>query len=185
MILEVMGRHAGWISLYSGLAGGADMILIPEIPFRHDLVVDFFKHKYAMGQTYGLIVVSEGATDESGKVLYKDLGSKSSEMKLGGVGEHIEVLLNFEPELESRCTVLGHLQRGGTPNSWDRILSRSFGAYAGRMVKERKYGEMVGYVNGSFTSSPITECLKQLKLVNPKGDFVERARELGVSFGDR
>ena len=185
MILEVMGRHAGWISLYSGLSGGADMILLPEIPFDDEKVVDFFKRKYASGQTYGLIVVSEGAFADNGKVLYKDLGSKSSEAKLGGIGDHLEILLNFEPELEARNTVLGHIQRGGSPNSWDRILSRSYGAYAGQLVREKKYGQMVGYVNGSFTESPILECLKELKLVDQKGVFVERARELGIGFGDR
>jgi 6-phosphofructokinase 1 len=185
MILEVMGRHAGWISLYSGLSGGADMILLPEIPFDHQKVVDFFKRKYASGHTHGLIVVSEGAFTDNGKIMYKDLGDKSSETKLGGIGDYLEVLLNFEPELEARNTVLGHIQRGGSPNSWDRILSRSYGAYAGRMVREKKYGQMVGYTNGSFMESSIVDCLKQLKLVDPKGDFVERARELGVSFGDR
>ena len=185
MVLEVMGRHAGWISLYSGLSGGADMILIPEIPFDHDKVVDFFKRKYATGETHGLIVVSEGARIGNGKAISKNTNSQTSETKLGGIGDYLEVLLNFEPELEARNTVLGHIQRGGSPNSWDRILSRSYGAYAGRMVREKKYGKMVGYTNGSFMESSITDCLKELKLVNPNGDFVMRARELGISFGDK
>jgi len=185
MILEVMGRHAGWISLYSGLSGGADMILIPEIPFTDQLVVDFFKARYAAGQTSGLVVVSEGAKNQNGKVLTKNLGSQSSEIKLGGIGQYIEELLNSQPELEARCTVLGHTQRGGGPNSTDRILSRSYGAFAGQMVRERRYSQMVGFVDGVFGSSPIENSLKEIKLVDPQGDFVARARQLGVSFGDR
>ena len=153
MILEVMGRHTGWIALYSGLSGGADMILIPEIPFDSKNVVNFFKKRYQSGHTHGLIVVAEGATDKTGEILTKNFGAKSSEVSLGGMGEHIEMLLNSQPEFESRCTVLGHLQRGGTPNSWDRILSRSYGAYAGTMVRNQRYGYMVGYINGSFSET--------------------------------
>jgi len=184
MILEVMGRNTGWIALYSGLSGGADMILIPEIPFNQQNVVDFFRQQYNAGHTYGLIVVAEGAVDVSGHVTTKNAGSKASMVSLGGIGEHIEVLLNSQPDLEARCTVLGHLQRGGSPNSWDRILSRSYGAYAGTMVRNKQYGYMVGYINGSFTQTKLEDCIDNLKKVNPDGNFVKRARELGVSFGD-
>ena len=184
MILEVMGRNTGWIALYSGLSGGADMVLIPEIPFDQDKVVDFFRQKYNSGHTYGLIVVAEGATDISGKILTKNVGSKASMITLGGIGEHLELLLNSQTDLDARCTVLGHLQRGGSPNSWDRILSRSYGAYAGTMVRNKQYGYMVGYINGRFTETKLEDCIDNLKKVNPEGNFVKRARELGVSFGD-
>lgn len=184
MILEVMGRHTGWIALYSGLSGGADMILIPEIPFDPQKILEFFRQKYSSGHTYGLIVVAEGAFDISGQITTKNFGSKASEVSMGGIGEHIEILLNSQPDLEARCTVLGHLQRGGSPNSWDRILSRSYGAYAGTMVRNNRYGYMVGYINGSFTETRLEDCINNLKKVNPDGNFVRRARELGVSFGD-
>jgi 6-phosphofructokinase 1 len=184
MILEVMGRNTGWIALYSGLSGGADMILIPEITFDSQKVVEFFRQKFSTGSTYGLIVVAEGALDTTGKVVTKDLSSKGSMITLGGIGDHLELLLNSTEDLEARCTVLGHLQRGGSPNSWDRILSRSYGAYAGTMVRDKRYGFMVGYINGVFTQSKLEECIDDLKKVDPNGNFVKRARELGISFGD-
>jgi 6-phosphofructokinase 1 len=184
MILEVMGRYTGWISLYSGFAGGADMILIPEIPFDQKKIVEYFKQKYASGQTHGLIVVAEGAKDLLGGITTKNIGNKSSEVSLGGIGDQIKLLLNLEPELEARCTVLGHLQRGGSPNSWDRILSRSYGVFASTLVKDQKYGTLVGYIDGNFTYSNIENCIKSLKTVDPHSHFVKQIRKLGVSFGD-
>lgn len=183
MILEVMGRHAGWISLYGGLSGGADMILIPEITFSDQVVVNFFKNRYATGQTSGLIVVSEGTKNQNGNILYKNLGTEASEIKLGGIGQYLEALLNNQSEFEARCTVLGHVQRGGSPNTADRILSRSYGAFAAQLVQKRCYSKIASYIDGKFTSTPIEKSLNKLKLVDPKGDFVNRVRQLGVSFG--
>jgi len=184
MILEVMGRNAGWIGLYSGLAGGANMILIPEIPFRWESVLEVIENRYKQGKTSSLIVVSEGAMSQDGKVYTSTSGGKSSETLLGGIGDEIARFLNNYPEIDSRCTRLGHVQRGGTPNAIDRILSRQFGAYAAQLFKNKEYGQMVIYRNNTLESFPIKSSISKLKSVEKDGMMVKLARNMGVSFGD-
>jgi len=184
MILEVMGRNSGWISLYSGIAGGANIVLIPEIPFSWQEILRVIKERNHNCKKNTLIVVSEGSRALDEEIKVKQIGSKASEYSLGGVGDHIAKFLNQDPQIEARCTTLGHLQRGGSPSSFDRVLSRSFGAYAGKLFLEKKYGNMVVYKKGDVTHTSLQKCIHQVKTVDPNSDMIRVARQIGVSFGD-
>lgn len=183
MILEVMGRNAGWIGLNAGMAGGANMILIPEIPFSYDQILKYIHSRQIKDKLNALIVVSEGAVATDGKKILSDIGGKSSEQNLSGVGASIAKFLNSN-DVDARSTVLGHIQRGGSPNSFDRILSRQYGAYAGEMVKEQRYGEVVIYNCHDFNSISLAECVSKLKMVNPDSTIVNLTRQMGISFGE-
>lgn len=180
MILEVMGRNAGWIGLYSGLAGGANVILLPEIAFRLENIHKFLQKRL---KPNALIVVSEGAKLEGKGQVHKNSGGKSSEALLGGIGDEIASFLNKQG-FDARCTRLGHVQRGGTPNSIDRILSRQYGSFAAELFLKGKFGSMVGYENGEFVEKKLSECVVKLKQVDPSSQTVELAKKMGVYFGD-
>jgi ATP-dependent phosphofructokinase / diphosphate-dependent phosphofructokinase len=184
IVLEVMGRHAGWIALYTGIAGGADCILIPEIIYDQQKLANHFIDRYKRGLTSGLIVIAEGALEKHSGQSLLDNVSSINEVRLGGAAETLVNYLGGFKEIETRSTVLGHIQRGGSPNSWDRILSRMFGSYAAKMVRENKYGRAVAYQNGKFTDNNIEVYAEHLKLVNPNSDFVLRAKEMGIYFGE-
>jgi 6-phosphofructokinase len=180
MILEVMGRNAGWIGLYSGMAGGANIILLPEIPFELENISKFLEKRL---KPNAIIVVSEGAKIEGKGQIHKNNGGKSSEALLGGIGDEIASYLN-KKGFDSRCTRLGHVQRGGTPNSMDRIISRQYGSFAAELFLKEKFGTMVGYENGQFVENNLDKSVAKLKLVDPKGQTVDLARKMGVYFGD-
>jgi 6-phosphofructokinase 1 len=182
MILEVMGRNAGWIGLYSGIAGGANIILIPEIPFDIKAIYEVIEKRKEVGKGNTLIVVSEGCFPSHGHKRYSSAGGESSEILLGGIGEFIAKQLN-DRDIDSRATRLGHIQRGGTPVSMDRILSIQMGSYAATLVKQEKYGFMIGYNGGSLSEQPLIECISQMKLVNPESKIIELTKQMGVSFG--
>jgi len=180
MVLEVMGRNAGWIALYSGLAGGANVILIPEIESDFEKVADFLRRR---DKKNALIVVSEGTRIAGlGQVQAGD--TTSSEQRLGGVGDKLAHYLNQFNEFEARCTTLGHIQRGGTPSGVDRLLSVHFGATAAQLAQEKKYGQMVVYQHGEFGSENLHTCVTELKNVNPHTLIIQNAKSLGVNFGD-
>jgi ATP-dependent phosphofructokinase / diphosphate-dependent phosphofructokinase len=187
MIIEVMGRHAGWIALYGGLAGGADVILIPEIQFSFDKLTNFVRRRNDAGHPSTLIIVAEGATARGGKEQYR--ASTGGEYRLGGVGDtvarELEVRLN-KPKLikEIRTCVLGHLQRGGDPTTLDRILGTRFGVKAVDLIAEEKFGQMVSYQNYQVLSVPIASAVRRLKTVPPDSQTVETCRAVGISFGD-
>lgn len=183
MLLEVMGRHAGWIALHSGIAGGADVILIPEIPFSMEVVAEKIKERDDIGAQFTIIVVSEGAKEIGKDEFYLDSGNKYTPARLGGIANYCTNELAEISGKEVRCVVLGHLQRGGRPNAFDRMLATSFGACAVRALVDGKRGSMVALHASQITTVPITEAIANLKTVNPDGQLVRTARDTGISFG--
>lgn len=184
MILEVMGRYAGWIALHSGVAGGADVILIPEIPYRVENVLEKIKQRNLHGKKFSLIVVAEGAASENGEFTVKELGANSyAPVRLGGAGQKLADELAKISDLEIRVTVLGHLQRGGTPIPYDRILATRYGVAAVRLVAGRQFGNMVSLQGTQVNFVPLGQAIEKIKQVDPQGDFVQDARDIGISFG--
>jgi phosphofructokinase-like protein len=183
MILEVMGRHAGWIALHSGIAGGADVILIPEIPFSRDAVVEKVRARDTSGSNFSIIVVAEGALEIGHELIYQDKGDALHAPRLGGIGQHLQRDLESITGRETRCVVLGHLQRGGRPNAFDRMLATNFGSCAVRALANGESGVMVALQAGDVVSVPLTEAIKNIKTVPPDGQLVRTARDTGISFG--
>jgi len=183
MVVEVMGRYAGWIALYSGLASTADVILIPEIPFRYDSIVEKINEREAKEEHYTMIVIAEGAKPEGGELVTKGK-EVGQEVKLGGIGERVAQKLSELTEKESRSVVLGHLQRGGSPTTYDRLTSLRYGAAAVRCVQERDYNKLVVLKNNVLTSIPISDVDGKMKTVPLEGDVMQTARDVGICFGD-
>ncbi|MEM7476713.1 MAG: ATP-dependent 6-phosphofructokinase [Planctomycetota bacterium] len=184
MILEVMGRHAGWIALHAGIAGGGDVILIPEIDWNFENVCAKVLQRKRMGKEFTLIVVAEGAKLPSGKLVAQDASSENRQTRLGGIGQIVAEEIAERLAVETRCVVLGHLQRGGQPTYFDRCLSTQYGAHAIRLIEEKRFGEMVLYDPPEIGSIAMAEAVKRLSTVNPTGAAVEAARAMAVSFGD-
>jgi 6-phosphofructokinase 1 len=178
MILEVMGRNTGWIALNAGLAGSADIILIPEIPFSFESIAKKVRQRELSGSKFTNIVVAEGAVEVGKKLFYQD----TKEMRLGGIGEHIRRTLEEMTGKESRCVVLGHLQRGGSPNAFDRVLGTNFGACAVRALAGGETGKMVALQAGTVTTVPLSEACANIKSVPADGQLVRTARDIGISF---
>lgn len=178
MVLEVMGRHAGWIALHSGIAGGADVILIPEIPFEIQKVADKVMERESHGSSFSIIVVAEGAFPRGGQPIYQAAG------RLGGIGFMVSDQLEQLTGKETRCVVLGHLQRGGPPTPYDRILSTRYGAAAVMSIHNGITGEMVSLRAQEIVTVPLEEACGHVKVVRPHNDLIRTARGLGVSFGD-
>lgn len=183
MVLEVMGRHAGWIALHAGIAGGGDVILIPEIPWSFDAICDKILYRDSHGKGFTLIVVAEGAHLPSGEIVGRG-ESKDGQARLGGIGHIVAQEIERRLHKETRCVVLGHLQRGGAPTTFDRVLATEYGAHAVRMVVESRFGEMVCFNPPDMISVPIAKAVHHLKQVEPKSSLVQAARALGISFGD-
>jgi 6-phosphofructokinase 1 len=183
MILEVMGRHAGWIALHSGIAGGADVILIPEIPFSLEVVAQKIRARDASGSNFSIIVVAEGAQEIGHELVYQDKGDGKRAPRLGGIGQHLQQDLEQVTGRETRCVVLGHLQRGGRPNAFDRMLATNFGSSAVRALASGNSGVMVALQAGDVVTVPLTEAIKGIKTVPPNGQLVRTARDTGISFG--
>ncbi|PYL12865.1 MAG: 6-phosphofructokinase, partial [Verrucomicrobia bacterium] len=182
MVVEVMGRHAGWIALHGGVAGGADIILIPEIPFDYDKIAAVIKARDAAGDLGSLVVVAEGARPKNGQQVRQD--RKDGEFRLGGIGEIVAHEIAQRTGKETRCCVLGHLQRGGAPTALDRILGARFGVKAVQLANEGHFGSMVSYRNYQVRHVPIAEAVNRLRLVPPNGEMVQTARDVEISFGD-
>jgi ATP-dependent phosphofructokinase / diphosphate-dependent phosphofructokinase len=180
MILEVMGRHCGWIALYSGLAGGADIILIPEIPYRPEAIVESIRSRQIEGAAFDIIVVAEGAKRIGGEERYIDRRSK----RLGGIAYQVADDISREIDLEIRVTVLGHVQRGGSPIPFDRLLATRFGKEAADLIARGDFGKMVALRGEQIVAVPIKDAVSNPKYVDPGGELVATARSLGVSFGD-
>ena len=183
MILEVMGRHAGWIALHSGIAGGADVILIPEIPFSMQVVTDKVRARDVAGSNFSIIVVAEGALEIGHELVYQDKGNAVRAPRLGGIGVHLQHDIEEVTGRETRCVVLGHLQRGGRPNAFDRMLATNFGSCAVRALANGNSGVMVALQAGDVVTVPLSEALKNIKTVPPEGQLVRTARDTGISFG--
>ena len=182
IVVQVMGRHAGWIALWGGLAGAADIILIPEIPFSLERVAEAVQRRDAAGYKSTMLVVAEGAKTQHGQQFRKQ--SSSGEWRLGGVGEMLGHEIEARTGKETRTCVLGHLQRGGDPTSLDRILGTRFGVKAVQLALEEKFGMMVSYQNYDVMEVPIADAIHRLKRVSPDCQLVETARAVGISFGD-
>lgn len=178
MILEVMGRNTGWIALHAGLAGSADIILIPEIPFSFESVAKKVLERERSGSRFCNIVVAEGATEVGKGEMYSD----TQEMRLGGMGDHVRKCVERMTGKESRCTVLGHLQRGGSPNAFDRMLGTNFGACAVRALAGGEKGKMVALQAGTIMTVPLSEACANIKTVPVDGQLVRTARDIGISF---
>ena len=182
MVIEVMGRQAGWIALYGGIAGGADIILLPEIPFEWEKVVNAVRQRDADGYKSTMIVVAEGAKPKDGEQSYHH--RTDGEDRLGGIGGIVTAEMVGRTGKESRCCVLGHLQRGGAPTTLDRLLGTQFGLKAVQLIAEGKFGSMVSYQNNEVLDAPIADAVNRLRLVDPNHRLVETARAIGISFGD-
>lgn len=185
MIMEVMGRDAGWIALYTAIAGGAEVCLIPEIPYDIDVVVERIRERYNDGRGFVNIVVAEGAFAKNESVTAGEGEQGRNAVRLGGVAYTLsEQLKSAGVEADIRETVLGHIQRGGTPVAYDRVLASVFGVKAFEMVLGDKFGELVVLKDNVFTSVPITAAISDYNYVDPNGILVNAAKGLGISFGE-
>ena len=184
MVLEVMGRYAGWIAIYAGLAGGADVILIPEIPFRYDSVCAKVIEREQAGRRFSIVVVAEGARAEGGDFVTSADQPADREARLGGIASQVAAEIERRTGKETRAMVLGHLQRGGGPTNFDRALCTLFGTTAIELIAEGRFGRMVTYTGPGIESVPIAEAVGQLRRVALDGSFVRGARALGISLGD-
>ena len=183
MVLEVMGRHAGWIALWGGMAGGANVVLLPEIPFDMEKVAAHIRAREAAGAHSTLVVVAEGARLPDGHVMSID-ANEGGEVRLGGMGEYVAREIEKLTGKETRSCTLGHLQRGGAPTSLDRILGVRFGVMAVKLAAEGRFGRMVSYQSYHVDSVPISEAVDQLRLVDSKVEMVQAGRAIGICFGD-
>lgn len=185
MALEVMGRYAGWIALHSGIAGGADCILIPEIPYRIESVINKIKQRQDSNKKFSIIVVAEGAKPVGGELSIARMVKGSFEpIRLGGAGDKVVHELEERTGIESRCTVLGYLQRGGSPTPYDRVLSTRYGVAAVEACMRREYNTMVALQNNKIVVVPIEKVASEPHLVPIESDIIRAARHLGISFGD-
>lgn len=202
MVLEVMGRYAGWIALESAIAGGGDVALIPEIPYDLNKVAEKIKSRINIGKRFSLVVVAEGAKPINGEITVKgvrDNGSGVDNTKLGGVGETVAKQLEELTGLESRNTTLGYMQRGGTPTAYDRVLSTKYGSKAMELALEGKFGVLAVLKNGKLDSVSLEDVVGEnkeigavsgntensnIRRVTMDDDLVKTARNIGISFGD-
>jgi phosphofructokinase-like protein len=184
MVLEVMGRYAGWIAIYAGMAGGADVILIPEIPFHYDVVCEAVMARERHGKHFTLVVAAEGAKPAGGDFVTTAPQQQNREARLGGIGAVVAAEIEKRTGKETRAMVLGHLQRGGSPTFMDRVLCTLFGAKAVELITEGRFGRMVAH-NGRFVESvPLAEATGRLRTVPLDEGFVHATRSLGICLGD-
>lgn len=184
MILEVMGRDAGWIALESGMAGGADVILIPEIPFKPESVCRSIEARDHAGRRFSLIVVSEGARPIDGSQVYQEAGGAGRLPRLGGIGNQLAEMIRARCSHDVRVTVLGHVQRGGSPSPFDRILATRLGAGAVRLIAEGQFGKMVALRNTRIVPVDLVDAIGVPKRVQPDGELATTARGMGLSLGE-
>ncbi len=184
MVLEVMGRYAGWIALEAGIAGGADVILIPEIPYSMERIIEKINERRDHGKLFSIVVAAEGAKPVGGEmVVQRRVEDNFEPIRLGGIGNVVAKQIEEETGMESRVTVLGHLQRGGTPTAFDRILATRYGAGAVNLVMTGGFGKMVCLRTPNIESVPLGEAVGELRLVPVNGDMVRIARQIGICLG--
>lgn len=184
MVVEVMGRHAGWIALHSGVSATADVILIPEIPYDLDSVCAKVQERYAIGRRFAIVVAAEGASPRGGSPTFVEAAGIGHEARYGGVAERLAGEISERTGRESRSIVLGHLQRGGSPTAYDRLIALRFGGAAVRCVADRSFGSMVALVPPDVRAVPLEQAIDRLKTVPLDSDTIQTARDLGISFGD-
>ena len=184
IVIEVMGRHAGFIALHAGLAGTADVILIPEIPYELSKVCEKIAARDKAGRKFSIVVVAEGAIPKGGAESEMGPSMPGQERRVGGIAGRMAYEIQHSTGKETRSLVLGHLQRGGMPTGYDRLLATRFGGAAVRAVEGKKWGHMVALQSPHIVTIPIKEALRETKRVEPTHDVVRTARETGISFGD-
>jgi ATP-dependent phosphofructokinase / diphosphate-dependent phosphofructokinase len=184
IVLEVMGRYAGWIALYAGVAGGADVILIPEIPFSFDSICNAVEERERKGKHFTLVITAEGAKPIGGDFVTSGSQQEHREARLGGVGAMITEEIEKRTGKEARVMVLGHLQRGGSPTNMDRALCTLFGAKAVELIGDRQFGQMVAHTGTSVEGVPLADAVGELRTVPLDSGYVHAARALGISLGD-
>ncbi len=184
LVIEVMGRHAGFIALHAGLAGTADVILIPEIPYELSKVCEKIVARGKAGRHFSIVVVAEGAAPKGGEVSTMGPSLPGQDRRVGGGASRLAYEIQGMTGKETRSLVLGHLQRGGTPTGYDRLLATRFGSAAVRAVEQQRWGHMVALQSPHIVTIPISEALRQTKRVDPDHDVVQTARQIGISFGD-
>jgi len=183
-VVEVMGRYAGWIAIYAGLAGGADVILMPEIPYDLEHVGRAIMNREARGRKFSIVVAAEGAKSRGGEYVTKKRQPEDGEVRLGGIAERLAAQIEELTGKESRSVVLGHLQRGGRPISYDRLISLRFGAAAVRMVAAENFGTMVALDPPDVRTVPLERATSRMKTVPLDSDIVAAARQIGICLGD-
>ena len=184
-IVEVMGHKVGWVTLHAGIAGGADIILLPEIPYDVDNVVRAIKSRTEAGKHFTIIAVAEGAiTKEDAALPKKKLKEKQEKKGYPSVAYELAEKIQNRMDQEVRITVPGHTQRGGSPCPYDRVLATRLGAAAADLILKEDYGYMVGIKNGNIRKVPLGEVAGKLKMVDPKADIIKEAKIVGISFGD-
>ena len=184
-IVEVMGHKAGWLTLNAGMASGADIILIPEIPYKIDKVIKAIRRREAGGSRFTILAVAEGAiSEEDSKLSKKEYKKKMEQYPFPSVSYEVADQIQKKTGLEVRVTVPGHMQRGGAPCPYDRVFASRLGAEAGKLILEGEYGFMVGYKNREIVRVPLEEVAGKLKTVDPEATIVKEAKMLGISFGD-
>ncbi len=184
MVVELMGRYAGWIALYSGLSGSADVILLPEIPFDMEKVCAKIRAREAAGRRFSIVVVAEGARSKDGSIELLERRGVGTVDRLGGIGSKVARAIEHATGKETRTLVLGHLQRGGSPTTYDRLLALRFGAAAVRAIADGVFGIMVGLKGPGIEQVPLEEVVGKSKNVPLDSDTIATARELGISLGD-
>lgn len=185
MVLEVMGRYAGWIALHSGIAGGADVILLPEIPYKLDSVIKKIEARKAAGKSFSIVVAAEGAKPEGGEMSVARVVKGSFEpIRLGGIGEKVANAIEEATGIESRCTVLGYLQRGGSPTPYDRVLSTRYGVAAAEACLRGEYNVMVSLYHDQIVTVYIQKAASQPRQVPVDSEIIRTGRQLGMCFGD-
>lgn len=184
MIVETMGRYAGWIALRAAIAGGGDIVLIPEIPYNDDVIVNYILNRKSKGKTFSIVVAAEGAQNEQGEqAIARTVAGSTDAIRLGGIANKLSAMIESKTGIESRACVLGHTQRGGTPTAFDRWLSTLYGAKALDMVLEEKFGFMAAFRDFKMAEVKIADAIANLKRVDPHGAEVKSALEVGMSFG--
>ena len=184
-IVEIMGHKVGWLTLHAGIAGGADIILIPEIPYDIDKIIEAIQHRSKEGKGFTILAVAEGAiSKEDAALSKKDFKEKQRDYKYPSVSYEIAEKIAKKTGIEIRVTVPGHMQRGGSPCPYDRVLSTRLGAEAANLILKEQYGYMVGIINGKVKKVPLGEVAGKLKGVSPDDQLIQHAKLIGISFGD-
>jgi 6-phosphofructokinase len=184
LVVEVMGRYAGWIALYAGVGGGADAILIPEIPFDLAVVAERLRERERWGARFSIVVVAEGAFPKGGRLALLEEARDGRVERLGGMGNRVSEALGQLTGKETRSVVLGHLQRGGAPTSFDRVLATRFGGKAVELLKCGEFGTMVAFDPPDIVARRLDEVVGRIKTVPLDSDLIATAKALGVTFGD-
>jgi 6-phosphofructokinase 1 len=184
MVVEVMGRYAGWIALYAGVAGGADAILIPEIPFDVSVVAERLREREKLGARFSIVVVAEGAYPKGGAQSFVTAGHGERQGRLGGIGSRVCEALGEETGKETRFVVLGHLQRGGAPTSFDRVLATRFGGKAVELIRRGDFGVMVAFDPPDIVARPLADMVGKTRRVPLDFDLLLTAKAIGITFGD-